>query len=410
MLTIVRLLALEAPGGEISETPAGEEAEIPGVPGAQQFDSFAEWLAGQIDSEVLSHIVETLLAPALQILLVLLLASLVLILGRRVIHRVVGRAKEAPTYRARRLLRRGGPAEPEPDAEKPAYSVRRAQRADALGALTSSILTAAVWFIGGMMILAAVGLDLAPVIVGAGVLGLAIGFGAQDVVKDLLSGVFMLAEDQFGVGDIIDAGEAAGVVEGVSLRSTRVRDVHGTLWHIPNGEIRRVGNKSQQWARSLLDIGVSYQTDVDLAIDLIQRVADTMAHEDEYRDLFLDEPEVWGVESLGSDSVDIRLVIKTEPAKQWAISRELRRRIKATFDAAGIEIPFPQRTVWLRTDEPLAYAKVDGPPPQRADGPPAESEVAAAVAHGAEGDRGAKAVEGQDHEAVIEDEGLDSDR
>jgi hypothetical protein len=219
-----------------------------------------------------------------------------------------------------------------------------------------------IWTIVVITILGVFGVNLGPLIAGAGIIGIAIGFGAQDLVKDFLSGVFMLLEDQYGVGDIIDAGEAAGVVEGVTLRSTRVRDVTGTLWHIPNGEIRRIGNMSQEWARALLDIGVAYGTDVDVASQLILRVATDMAHEDDYQEVFLDEPEIWGVENLGTDSVDIRLVIKTQPGQQYAIARELRRRIKRAFDTAEVEIPFPQRTVWLRTEQPVALGGADARP------------------------------------------------
>jgi small conductance mechanosensitive channel len=124
---------------------------------------------------------------------------------------------------------------------------------------------------------------------------------------------------------------------------------------VPNGEIRRVGNMSQEWSRALLDIGIAYGTDIDAAAEIIGAVAADMAHEREHRDSFLDEPEVWGVEDLGADSVAIRLVIKTQPGRQWAIARELRRRIKNAFDAAGIEIPFPQRTLWLRTEQPVSF-------------------------------------------------------
>jgi hypothetical protein len=140
--------------------------------------------------------------------------------------------------------------------------VRRERRTTALAALASSVLTVVIWTIAVMMILDQFGFALAPVLASAGIVGVAFGFGAQDLVKDFLSGVFILAEDQYGLGDTVDVGEASGVVEGVTLRSTRVRDVNGTLWHIPNGEIRRVGNQSQGWARSLLDVEVSYDTDL----------------------------------------------------------------------------------------------------------------------------------------------------
>ncbi len=152
------------------------------------------------------------------------------------------------------------------------------------------------------------------------------------------------------MGDIIDVGDAAGVVEGVSLRTTRLRDVEGTVWHFPNGEIRRVGNKSQQWSRALIDFEVAYETDLEAAKATIKRVADEVWKDDAWSTNVLEEPEVWGVEAFGPDGVAIRLVLKTLPSAQWKVMRELRQRMKAAFDAEGITIPFPQRTVWVRPD------------------------------------------------------------
>ena len=192
------------------------------------------------------------------------------------------------------------------------------------------------------------GVDLGPLIASAGIVGVAIGFGAQSLVRDFLSGIFMLVEDQFGVGDIIDVGDTAGVVEEVKLRTTKIRDVNGTLWHIPNGEIRRVANKSQEWARAVLDIEVSYDTDLGHASEVIKRVADEVWEEQIPEATILEEPEIWGVEALGASGISIRLVVKVDPSEQWATARILRRRIKDAFDAEGIEIPFPQRVVWLR--------------------------------------------------------------
>ncbi len=209
-----------------------------------------------------------------------------------------------------------------------------------------------VWTVAIIVILAQFNVSLAPLFAGAGVLGVALGFGAQSVVSDFLSGFFMLFEDQFGVGDVVDLGDASGTVENLSLRTTTIRDVNGTVWHIRNSEIRRVGNKSQLWSRAVLDIDVAYDTDLRRAEGIIQRVADELWHDPDFTDGdIIDPPEVWGVERLGADGVAIRLVVKTDPAEQWIVGRELRLRIKEALDEAGIEIPFPQRTVWLRQDE-----------------------------------------------------------
>jgi moderate conductance mechanosensitive channel len=342
-----------------------------------------EWIQQQFGEGPFVTLLATSLDVIAQVALVLVVGLVLLWLARRAIRRAVARAKDPDTPRGHRLRRRVGLA-----AEAPAVtSLRRVQRADALGALAISIVGVVIWTIIIITILGVFGINLGPLIAGAGIIGVAIGFGAQDLVKDFLSGVFMLLEDQYGVGDIIDAGEAAGVVEGVTLRSTRVRDVTGTLWHIPNGEIRRIGNMSQEWARALLDIGVAYGTDVDVASQVILRVATEMAHEEDYTEIFLDEPEIWGVENLGTDSVDIRLVIKTQPGKQYAIARELRRRIKRAFDTAEVEIPFPQRTVWLRTEQPVALGGADAPPFEHP--VPDEPTIVRAVESSRRGDTGA---------------------
>jgi small-conductance mechanosensitive channel len=203
------------------------------------------------------------------------------------------------------------------------------------------------------MALGEFGVNLAPFIASAGIVGVALGFGAQSLVKDFLSGIFMLLEDQYGVGDIIDVGETSGVVEVVNLRTTRIRDINGTLWHVPNGEIRRVANQSQEWARAVLDIEVAYGTNLAEAMEVIKRVADEVWEEAPENATVLEEPEVWGIEAFGESSIAIRLVMKVEPAEQYATARLVRGRIKEAFEDAGIEIPFPQRTVWLQQAEPL---------------------------------------------------------
>jgi small conductance mechanosensitive channel len=229
-------------------------------------------------------------------------------------------------------------------------SLRSEQRIEALTGVLRSLATFIVWAIAAFMILATVGISLAPLLAGAGVIGVALGFGSQSLVRDFLSGAFILIEDQFGVGDIIDVeGRADGVVEGVSLRTTRLRGVDGVVWHVPNGEIRVVGNKSQHWSRSLLDVEVAYDTDIEQAKSVVKRVADSFWKEDP---AVLEEPEMWGVEQLGASGIVLRLVVKTTPNEQWRVARTLRERVKDAFDEEGIEIPFPQQTVWHRAGSP----------------------------------------------------------
>lgn len=312
-----------------------QDATEPAIETTEPRRPLADWVRDTFGEGRMADAIEFLIEPALQILLVVAIVVAVKYVANRLIDRVV-RQMKTPDDRALAIS---------------TVSSRKATRADALGTLLRSIINVVLITIGVFMVLGVFGINLAPLIAGAGIIGLAIGFGAQDLVADFLSGVFMLAEDQYGIGDVIDAGDGiVGVVEGISLRTTRVRDVTGTLWHVPNGQITRIGNMSQGWARALLDVGVAYGTDIDRAAEVIKQVADEMAAEDAYTSDFLGEPEIWGIENLGPDSVDIRLVIKTRPGTQWTISRELRRRIKYALEGADIEIPFPQRTIWLRTD------------------------------------------------------------
>jgi moderate conductance mechanosensitive channel len=333
------------------EEPTGEEGSVLDDLGTslEGIDDLAEVVADNVANDLLGLFLGWLISPGISILLILVVAAVLASLVRRLVGRIVERMKDPDLAPTRRLRKRVGVRVAEIEED-----LRRAQRADALGGLATSVVRAIIWTMAIIMVIDQFGVQIGPLIAGAGILGVALGFGAQDLVKDFLSGVFMLIEDQYGVGDIVDAGEAIGVVEGISLRSTRVRDVDGTLWHIPNGEIRRVGNMSQDWARALLDVGVAYGTDIDAASDILERVAVEMAHEPEFQPLFLEDPEVWGIQDLGADSVDIRLVIKVVPGQQWAVMRELRGRIKKAFDSAEIEIPFPQRTVWMRTEQPVA--------------------------------------------------------
>jgi small conductance mechanosensitive channel len=221
----------------------------------------------------------------------------------------------------------------------PMPQARRQQRAETIGAIVRSVITVGIWSIAILTVLETLGISLAPLLAGAGIAGIALGFGAQSLVKDFFSGMFMLMEDQFGVGDVIDTGVATGTVEGVSLRTTRLRDVDGVVWHIPNGTIVRVGNKSQQWARAVVDVPVAFQADTTAATEVIRTVADEVWHEPDYASIILAEPSVLGVESLAPGRVVIRVVVRTRPQEQWRVERELRRRVKAALDEAGIALP-----------------------------------------------------------------------
>ncbi|MBO65513.1 MAG: mechanosensitive ion channel protein MscS [Actinobacteria bacterium] len=334
----------------------------------------AAWLCRKVfewtDNSDLAGIATWLVDRPVKVVVIVLLALLV----RRLVHRAIDglierlmsersteerdavAAAEAATGTLRRDLL----------AEKLASlrerTERARQRAKTLGVLFKSVASAVVGIVTFMMLLGEFDINLGPLIAGAGIVGVAIGFGAQSLVRDLLSGIFMLIEDQYGVGDVIDVGDAIGTVESVGLRTTRIRDVRGTLWHVPNGEIRRVGNMSQVWARAILDIDVAYDTDLDLAMETIKTVADRLWEEQLEEATIVEEPVISGVQNFGADAVTIRLSVRTEPSEQWSTGRVLRKRIKEAFDDAGIEIPFPQRTVWLRSEaDQKAPTKREGP-------------------------------------------------
>lgn len=289
------------------------------------------------------------LSPALTVLLIIVGAFLANRLVRSLIRRTVRRLAHEPTRaRLQRIKRRTGLALLD-TTETATPTIRSYQRSETIGAGLRSLASIVIWAIAVIAILGALGVRLGPLLAGAGLLGVALGFGAQNLLRDLIAGAFMIFEDQFGVGDIIDAGEATGTVEHVSLRVTRLRDVEGVVWHVPNGEIRRVGNMSQEWARAVVDIPVAYDADIHTATETIKATADEIWKSDAFAASILAEPEVWGVQDLGMRGVMIRLVVKTKPLEQWSVARGLRERIKNAFDAAGIAMPVLVPTV--RTGE-----------------------------------------------------------
>jgi small-conductance mechanosensitive channel len=224
-------------------------------------------------------------------------------------------------------------------------SARREQRARTMASILKSLTTATIGAIAGLTILDELGIPTGPLLASAGIVGVAVGFGAQSLVRDVISGVLMLIEDQYGVGDVVDLGDASGVVEAVGLRVTRVRDVDGTVWYIRNGQILRVGNRSQGWARAVLDVGIAYGEDVARAEELLLEVARGLRSDEQFGPLVQEDPEMWGVESVTADGVVLRLVVKTQPLQQWAVARELRLRIKERFDAEGVQVAYPQSAV-----------------------------------------------------------------
>ncbi len=249
-------------------------------------------------------------------------------------------------------------------------AARRAQRAETMAGVFQSVITVVVIAVVGTMILSEIGVNIAPIIASAGIIGIALGFGAQSLVRDFLAGIFIFMEDQYGVGDVVDLGEATGSVEAVTLRMTRLRDVNGIVWFVPNGEIVRVGNQSKNWSRAVIDVGVGYSEDLARVQQVLREIAHDMWEDEDYKGIIIEEPEVTGVEMLAADSVTIRVMVKTAPLQQWAVARTLRQRIKARFDHEGIEIPFAQRVVWHRDDRRTPGGASTGPGTQGPDADP----------------------------------------
>ena len=349
-----------------------------GVPAATVNDAcgpdpgfFCELIFDNTENERLAEIVGWLVERPLRIILILLVAWIIKKIVHKVIERAVARlARQAETETEERLesasLLDFGTRAAKAINMIHERQERSTQRIATIAAVMKSLATALIFAVAVLLCLSELNIDLAPLIAGAGIAGLAVGFGAQSLVRDFLAGVFILIEDQFGVGDVVDVGDTSGTIEKVSLRTTTLRDVSGVVWTVPNGEIRRTANHSQLWSRAILDIGVSYDTDIDQASEIMKSVADELWRENREDATILEEPSVWGVQELGNDAVVIRLVVKTDPSEQWGVGRILRARIKNAFDDAGIEIPFPQRTVWIRNESDNAES-AEPPSPDSAD-------------------------------------------
>ncbi|HZN12765.1 MAG TPA: mechanosensitive ion channel family protein [Acidimicrobiales bacterium] len=216
---------------------------------------------------------------------------------------------------------------------------RASLRADTVGDVAASFTRGVVMAVAILIVLDQLGINLAPLLAGAGIAGLAVGFGAQSLVKDVISGLFVIIEDQYGVGDVVTLGESTGTVEDVTLRVTRLRSADGTVWFVPNGEIRRVGNSSMEWSRALIDVIVAYDVDVQRAAAVILEEANALAEEPAWRESTLEPPEMWGVQAMDKDGITLRLVVKTPPRAQFALARELRTRSTQRLLREGFRRP-----------------------------------------------------------------------
>jgi small-conductance mechanosensitive channel len=221
-------------------------------------------------------------------------------------------------------------------------SERRTQRAATVASVLRSFVSFTIFVLAALMILGELDVNLLPLVAGTSIVGVALGFGAQNIVKDFLAGMFMMLEDQYGVGDVIDFEQATGTVEAVGLRTTRLRDINGTVWYVRNGEVVRVGNKSQGYAQVVLDVPIAASVDIDAASAALREVADEMHAEDDWASVFIGEPDVQGVESITRYETVLRLVVRVRPLEQWRTARELRRRIRDRLERLDIEAGEPQ--------------------------------------------------------------------
>jgi len=244
----------------------------------------------------------------------------------------------------------------------PLQAVRVVQRTRTLGSVLNNVVTVVVAAIALVLVLSELNFNIVAIVSAAGVVGAGLAFGAQNIVKDMLNGIFMVAEDQLGVGDVVDVGPAAGVVEAVGIRVTQIRDVNGVLWFVRNGEILRVGNMSQGWTRVVIDLAVPYSADVDQVQDAMLNTANELAATPKWKRAMIDQPEVWGIQSIAEEHVVIRIVAKTRSSDRDSVDRELRSRLKKTLD--GMDIVLPSLTSVVLTGFDSASSVQGARPPR----------------------------------------------
>ncbi len=233
----------------------------------------------------------------------------------------------------------------------PLQAIEARKRAHTLGNILRQVLIIIITFVAVLMVLGELGIVLGPILATAGIGAVAIGLGAQNLIKDVINGFFIILENQYRIGDVIQVTGVSGLVESVNLRRTVLRDLEGRVHTIPNGEIKIVSNLSKEWARSVLDIGISYREDVDQVIEVLDQIGKELQAEEPFKSAIIEPLQVLGVEQLGESALILRAVVKTAPQKQWEVGRELRKRIKKRFDEKGIEMPYPHRVLLWKNKE-----------------------------------------------------------
>ncbi len=307
------------------------------------------------DNADLANAADVWLARPLRAVIIIVVAVVLYRLLARLIRRFVTRYEGEIRRRVERARRLG-------TADTRRAETRRLQRLHAIGGAARSGLGILIGFVAFLAAVAQF-VDLRPILAGAGLAGIVIGFGAQQMIADLLSGFSMLVEDQYGVGDWIDVDGKVGEVEKVGLRATSFRDLDGTVWHVPNSKVAMVGNLSQRWARAVLEIPLPLDVDIAEARRIVSRVAHGLAADERWADDIIGEPEIWGVTEWSDRGLRLRLVMPTRPLRNWDVNRQLRERLKVAFDRAGIRMPVPiQEVAGAPTRRPVHTARTDADP------------------------------------------------
>jgi moderate conductance mechanosensitive channel len=297
----------------------------------------------------------------LRVILIVVVATVALALVRRLIRKVTEHIAEGtPTLRSTRLRSLGrtevGGALLR---SNPLANARRAARARTIGSVLRSAANILIGTTAVLMVLAELGLNIGPFLASAGIAGVALGFGAQSLVKDFLSGTFMLLEDQYGVGDVVDFGEVVGTVEEVALRVTKVRSIDGTLWYVRNGEILRTGNLTQEWSRAAVEVRVAYHADVDQVRSVLLQAAEQVRADPVLGQHVVEAPEVLGIEELTAEAVQLKVQVKTQAAMQWEVGRALRAAVREALSDARIPLAGAQQVVVL-DQSPAEAGRDDG--------------------------------------------------
>jgi small-conductance mechanosensitive channel len=315
-----------------SPSPSGEIFKSPDVSASCNADALCSQVLDWTHNQWLANSSYLIIVKPIRIIGIVLIAMLIRFLLHRAIRRLTTSTSRASMPALLKPLKERTAATAE---EGQFIPERRRQRAEAIGSVLRSFVTAVVFTLAALLVLGEFGFNLAPLLASAGIAGVALGFGAQSLVKDLIAGLFMLLEDQYGVGDSVDLGDASGVVETVGLRITTVRDARGVLWYVRNGEIVRVGNKSQGWAMVVIDIPIGF-VNSEQAIGVMRTAAQAVADDPAHATEFLEPPDVVGVETMTVDGATIRTIAKTTADGQIAVQRELRRALTEALESSGI--------------------------------------------------------------------------